>query len=30
MGTAAAVAFILFGIILVWTLIQFRIQREAV
>ena len=30
MGAAAAVAFILFAIILVWTLIQFRIQREAV
>jgi multiple sugar transport system permease protein len=29
MGTAAAVAFILFAIILVWTLIQFRLQREA-
>jgi multiple sugar transport system permease protein len=30
MGAAAAVAFILFAIIMVWTLIQFRIQREAV
>jgi multiple sugar transport system permease protein len=30
MGAAAAVAFILFAIILVWTLIQFRLQREAV
>jgi multiple sugar transport system permease protein len=29
MGAAAAVAFILFAIILVWTLIQFRLQREA-
>jgi multiple sugar transport system permease protein len=29
MGTAAAVSFILFGIILIWTLIQFRLQREA-
>jgi multiple sugar transport system permease protein len=28
MGAAAAVAFILFAIILVWTLIQFRLQRE--
>jgi multiple sugar transport system permease protein len=29
MGAAASVAFILFAIILVWTLIQFRLQREA-
>jgi multiple sugar transport system permease protein len=29
MGTAAAVSFILFAIILVWTLLQFRLQREA-
>jgi multiple sugar transport system permease protein len=29
MGAAAAVAFILFAIILAWTLIQFRLQREA-
>jgi multiple sugar transport system permease protein len=29
MGTAAAVAFILFAIILAWTLVQFRLQREA-
>ncbi|HSK19138.1 MAG TPA: sugar ABC transporter permease [Longimicrobiales bacterium] len=29
MGVAAAVAFILFAIILVWTLFQFRLQREA-
>jgi multiple sugar transport system permease protein len=29
MGTAAAVAFILFAIILAWTLLQFRLQREA-
>jgi multiple sugar transport system permease protein len=29
MGAAAAVAFILFAIILVWTLFQFRLQREA-
>jgi multiple sugar transport system permease protein len=29
MGAAAAVAFILFAIILVWTLLQFRLQREA-
>jgi multiple sugar transport system permease protein len=29
MGMAAAVAFILFLIILVWTLLQFRLQREA-
>jgi multiple sugar transport system permease protein len=29
MGTAAAVAFVLFLIILVWTLLQFRLQREA-
>ncbi|HEX6308757.1 MAG TPA: sugar ABC transporter permease [Longimicrobiales bacterium] len=29
MGVAAAVAFILFIIILAWTLIQFRVQREA-
>jgi multiple sugar transport system permease protein len=28
MGTAAAVAFILFAIILAWTLLQFRLQRE--
>ncbi|HEX6135888.1 MAG TPA: sugar ABC transporter permease [Longimicrobiales bacterium] len=30
MGVAAAVAFILFIIILAWTLVQFRVQREAV
>jgi multiple sugar transport system permease protein len=30
MGVAAAVAFVLFLIILVWTLLQFRMQREAV
>lgn len=30
MGVAASVAFILFLIILTWTLIQFRLQREAV
>jgi multiple sugar transport system permease protein len=29
MGTAAAIAFVLFLIILAWTLLQFRIQREA-
>jgi multiple sugar transport system permease protein len=29
MGAAASVAFILFAIILVWTLVQFRLQREA-
>lgn len=29
MGVAAAVAFILFLIILAWTLLQFRLQREA-
>jgi len=29
MGTAAAVAFVLFLIILAWTLLQFRLQREA-
>jgi multiple sugar transport system permease protein len=29
MGAAAAVAFVLFLIILVWTLLQFRLQREA-
>jgi multiple sugar transport system permease protein len=29
MGAAAAVAFILFAIILVWTLFQFRLQRES-
>jgi multiple sugar transport system permease protein len=29
MGTAAAVAFVLFLIILVWTMLQFRLQREA-
>ncbi|CAN5877489.1 sugar ABC transporter permease [soil metagenome] len=29
MGAAASVAFILFAIILAWTLIQFRLQREA-
>jgi multiple sugar transport system permease protein len=29
MGMAAAVAFILFLIILAWTLVQFRLQREA-
>ena len=28
MGVAAAVAFVLFVIILVWTLLQFRLQRE--
>ena len=30
MGTAAAVAFVLFLIILAWTLVQFRLQRESV
>jgi multiple sugar transport system permease protein len=29
MGVAAAVAFILFIIILIWTLLQFRLQKEA-
>ncbi len=29
MGVAASVAFVLFLIILVWTLLQFRLQREA-
>jgi multiple sugar transport system permease protein len=29
LGAAASVAFILFAIILVWTLVQFRLQREA-
>ncbi len=29
MGVAAAVAFVLFVIILLWTLLQFRLQREA-
>jgi multiple sugar transport system permease protein len=29
MGMAAAVSFILFTIILIWTLLQFRVQREA-
>jgi multiple sugar transport system permease protein len=29
MGTAAAISFILFAVILAWTLIQFRLQREA-
>ncbi len=29
MGIAAAVAFLLFVIILVWTLLQFRLQKEA-
>jgi len=29
MGAAASVAIILFAIILVWTLVQFRLQREA-
>jgi multiple sugar transport system permease protein len=29
MGVAAAVAFVLFVIILMWTLLQFRMQREA-
>jgi multiple sugar transport system permease protein len=29
MGTAAAVAFVLFLIILAWTLVQFRLQRES-
>jgi len=28
MGVAAAIAFILFGIILLWTLLQMRVQRE--
>jgi len=28
MGVAAAIAFVLFGIILLWTLIQMRLQRE--
>jgi multiple sugar transport system permease protein len=28
MGVAAAIAFVLFGIILVWTLLQLRLQRE--
>ena len=28
MGVAAAIAFILFGIILLWTLLQLRVQRE--
>ena len=28
MGVAAAIAFILFGIILLWTLLQMRLQRE--
>ena len=28
MGVAAAIAFILFGIILLWTLVQMRLQRE--
>ena len=28
MGVAAAIAFVLFGIILLWTLLQLRLQRE--
>ena len=28
MGVAAAIAFVLFGIILLWTLVQMRLQRE--
>jgi len=28
MGVAAAIAFVLFGIILLWTLLQMRLQRE--
>jgi multiple sugar transport system permease protein len=28
MGVAAAIAFVLFGIILVWSLLQMRVQRE--
>jgi len=28
MGVAAAIAFVLFGIILLWTLLQMRVQRE--
>jgi multiple sugar transport system permease protein len=28
MGVAAAIAFVLFGIILIWTLLQMRLQRE--
>jgi ABC-type sugar transport system permease subunit len=30
MGVAAAVAFVLFVIILIWTLIQFRLQKDEV
>jgi ABC-type sugar transport system permease subunit len=28
MGVAAAIAFVLFAIILLWTLLQMRVQRE--
>ena len=28
MGMAAAIAFVLFAIILIWTLLQLRVQRE--